>query len=447
MPRFCLEYLQKERGMSKEEIFQFLTDNMSKEELDALQYDWSFWARANQLMPEDKPYRGYFFCAGKGSGKTHAGAAWVNQRAKAGKGPIALIGATVADVVDVMLHKHTSSIMQISSPEFRPKWEPSKRTVTWPNGVVGTTYSAEDPEQLRGPSHATAWLDEPCKYTNLEEVYTHMNQGLRVSSDPRWLATSTPKPLKLMRKWTSDPKIYVIYGSTFDNANFLPAGFLEDLLDKYEGTTIGEQEIYGKILFEAEHGLWKREIIDRHRVYVPPPLEIVAIGVDPATSSRRASNATGISVAGAAYSQVNARREAYVLEDATCKGPPAKWAMEVKRLMDRYKATTIVAESNQGGEMVRDVLVKYGVPDWRIKLIHAGQSKYDRAQPIAALCEQGRIHHVGTDNLQALEDELVAFEGLRDKRNSPDRMDAYVHVLDELLTSNDNKMVVKHIRI
>lgn len=428
------------KGMSKVEIAEWIK-TLSEREQEAILYDWKFWARDNQLMPEEKPYLGYFYVAGRGAGKTKAGSEWVIQRARDGKGPISLIGATTPDTLDVMLARYPSSIIQSCPPSFKPKWEPSKRTFTFPNGVFGTTFSAEDPEQVRGINSATVWMDEPCKFKNAEELYDQVRMILRHGTDPRWLATSTPKPMRLMRQWTNDPKIYVVRGSTFDNKDNLPAAFLEELLDKYEGTTIGEQEIYGKILFEAEHGLFKRELIDRFRVLYAPKLDRVAIGLDPAVTANRKSNATGISCGGCVYNPNTKQDEVYVLEDATVRGAPSKWGQAVRDLMEKYGATTVVAESNQGGDLVKDVLVRYGIPDWRIKLIHAGESKYDRAIPVATEFEKGRIHHVG-NAMEALEDELVAFEGRRDRRNSPDRLDAYVHCIDELILSSVNKRII-----
>ncbi len=391
---------------------------LSEDEKRRLLYLWSFWARPNQLPPPGD-WRTWLLLAGRGFGKTRTGAEWVRAQIEAGAcGRVALVAPTSADARDVMVEGE-SGLLAICPPHHRPKYEPSKRRITWPNGAIATTYSADEPERLRGPQHDGAWCDEPASW-RYPEAWDMLMFGLRLGTDPRAVVTGTPKPTKLIRDLLKAPTTIVTRGSTYDNkANLAPA-FLDAIVAKYEGTRLGRQELNAELLEDNPDALWKRELLDQHRITKAPELSQIVVAIDPSATST--GDEAGIVVAG-----VDEDGHGYVLDDRSLQGSPQEWASAAVAAYHTHEANQLVAESNNGGEMVR-VTIGTVANAPTVKLIHASRGKYTRAEPVAALYEQGKVHHVGT--FAALEDELCSWTP---GDASPNRLDALVWALTEVM--------------
>lgn len=414
-----------------------LWDALLPREREQLIYEWPIMARPEQIAP-DGDWRILLFLAGRGAGKTRAGAEWVRWNVETGRARhIALVAKTAADARDVMVEEGESSILKISPPWFMPKYEPSKRRLTWPSGAVAITYSAEDPGQLRGPAHDIAWVDEIAKWPRARETWDNLMLGLRVISDqgaqPQCFVTTTPRPTPLIIElargikqpdglYAPRPDVVVVRGSTYDNRANLAPGFLEEILRRYEGTRLGRQELHAEILEDVEGALWTLAMIDHGRVTQSPDLDQVVVGVDPAVTATERSDETGIVVVGCAGPDL------YVLADESCRESPAGWAGRAIAAYRAHEADRIVAEANQGGDMVRHTIhtVDPGVP---VTLVHASRGKRTRAEPVASLYEQGRAHHVGS--FPELEDQMATW---CPGESSPDRVDALVWACSSLMT-------------
>jgi predicted phage terminase large subunit-like protein len=381
---------------------------------------WRDVARAEQVAP-DGDWSTWLYMAGRGSGKTRAGAEWVHEQIAAGCRRIALVGATAADVRDVMVEGE-SGILATARPGARPDYEPSRRRVTWPGGAIATTYSAEEPERLRGPQHDGAWADElgAWKY---EAAWDMLLLGLRLGADPRALVTTTPRPTKLVRSLLSDANTITTRGSTYDNRDNLAPSYFASIITRYEGTRMGRQELMGELVDDVPGALWTLSLLDGLRVQAAPDLARVIVAVDPAVTSGAESDETGIVVVG-----IGADGHGYVLADRSCRMSPDGWARRAAQAYHEYQADRLIVEDNQGGEMVAFLLgtVDATVP---IKRIRASRGKRLRAEPVAALYEQGRVHHVGT--YPDLEDQMASFTG--DGGEHDDRVDAMVHALTEVM--------------
>jgi phage terminase large subunit-like protein len=405
------------------------TASLTDRELDIFLQDWSIWARDEQLPPPGD-WRAWLILAGRGFGKTRTGAEVINRMAMTYPGSrIALVGATAADVRDVMVEGE-SGIQACSNPEDMPIYEPSKRRVTWPNGSIATTYSAEEPSRLRGPQHSFAWCDEIAAW-KYPEAWDQLMFGLRLGSDPRAVVTTTPKPIKLVRDLIADATTAITRGSTLDNRKNLPKAFIDKILTKYHGTRLGRQEIGGEMLEDIEGAMWNLDVIEMNRVRDHPNLVRIVVAIDPAATSSATSDETGIIVAG-----LGVDGHGYILEDYTMRGTPDQWARAAVDAYHQWQADRIVAEVNQGGEMVEavirtvDVMVPY-------KSVHASRGKATRAEPISALYDQGRVHHVGS--LPHLEDQMTQWiPGMK----SPDRMDALVWAVHELMIEHEAETTV-----
>lgn len=396
-----------------------------------LKYTWSFWARPNQIAPEGD-WATWLILAGRGFGKTRSGAEWIREIALTHPGcRIALVAETAADGRDVMV-RGESGLLAIHPKEERPEYSPTNRAVTWPNGTVAYLYNATEPDQLRGPQHHFAWCDELAKWRYCQETWDQLQFGLRLGDHPRTLITTTPRPLPIIKKLIGDPRVRTTRGSTLQNSANMPESFIHEIMDKYSGTRLGRQEIDGEILDDIPGALWNREMIDNARVSeAPETMERVIVAVDPATSSEEGADEHGIVVVGLGRDRDGYAR-GYVLEDATTRGSPEDWARTAVRMYRKHQADKIVAEKNQGGEMVSSILktVDRSVP---VKLVHASRGKAVRAEPISALYEQGRVHHVGRYDL--LEDQMCLFsiDQVRGgNMGSPDRVDALVWGLTEV---------------
>lgn len=407
-------------------------DGFSDGELAALYYDWAFWARPNQWPPD-----GDWYCwaviAGRGFGKTHTGAQWVRRLVETASSArdlrIALVAETAADARDVMVEGE-SGILRLSPPEWRPLYEPSKHRLTWPNGAVAITYSADDPEQLRGPQHHFAWCDELAKYRHGAVVWSNLLMGLRLGRQPRVLVTTTPRPIQILKDILAGPGTVVTRGGTFENATFLPPAFKDQILRRYGGTRIGRQELDAEILEDVPGALWSRALIEESRTSAVPALNRVVVAIDPPASR---NGTCGIMVAGIAEDGTG-----YVLEDASKeKGSPLDWGKAAVDAYHAFEADRVVAEVNQGGDMVETVIrqVDPAVP---VRTVRARRGKAVRAEPVAALYEQGRVRHVGAfpdleDQLCRLGADMGPLEPGADAQGSPDRADALVWALTDLM--------------
>lgn len=395
---------------------------LSDRELQALEYDWPFWARPDQLAPAGV-WSIWLALAGRGWGKTRSGAEWVRS-IKDQCGRIALVAPTAADVRDVIVEGE-SGLLAIAPPWDRPVYEPSKRRLTWDNGAIATCYSADEPDRLRGPQHGAAWGDEVAAW-RYPEAWDMLMFGLRLGDDPRAVVTTTPKPVKLIRDLLRDPTTRVTRGSTYDNAANLAPTFMRQVVRKYEGTRLGRQELNAELLDDVPGALWKRD--DIPHTAIPPALRRIVVAIDPATTSGENADETGIIVAG-----LGADGRGYVLDDLTCRETPQRWATVAVEAFQRHGADRIVAETNQGGDLVENTIrtVASLVP---YRGIHAKRGKVLRAEPVSALYEQGRVSHVG--HLAALEDQMCSFTSDFDRAAagySPDRVDALVYALTELM--------------
>jgi len=417
-------------SLSEQEREQWLA-SLSPEEIEKLNYDWEFWARPNQLPPPGN-WNTWLVLAGRGFGKTRMGAEWVRKMAHEYPGcRIALVAETAADARDVMV-KGESGILACDPTLTEESWSPTNRCITWPNGSRAFTYNGTTPDQLRGPQHHFAWVDELAKFEYMQDVWDQLQFGLRLGEHPRCLVTTTPRPLPLIKRLVNDPDTVVTRGATIDNAANLPQSTIRQLYERYAGTRLGRQELDGEILEDIPGALWTREMIDAARVKnVPKDLERVLVAVDPATSSAEGADEHGIVVVGLARDN-EGYAHGYVLEDASCKGTPEDWAKAAVRMYRKWEADKIIAEKNQGGEMVASVL-KAQDRTLPVKLVHATRGKIVRAEPISALYEQGRIHHVGRFDI--LEDQMCTFsvdQVRNSSTGSPDRVDALVWGLTEL---------------
>ena len=398
------------------EVLKSLSDDDAEEILET----WEFWARPEQLAPKGN-WRIWLILAGRGYGKTRCGAEWVHKQIKNGKTRIALVGETKADVRDVMVEGE-SGILATARRKNRPLYEPSKRRLTWPNGAIAICYSGDEPDQLRGPQHDGAWLDELSKYRYAEETWSNLDLGLRLGENPQVVITTTPRPLQILKDLVNDPLTHLTKGSTYDNLHNLADSFAKRIIARYEGTRLGRQELHAEILDDIVGALWQRTDIEENRIKNPPDyFERIVVGVDPAVTSGEEADETGIIVAG----QIGDR--GYILEDVSGKYSPQEWAIKAIQIYYKYSADRIVAEVNQGGDMVEHT-IRTVDKNVSFKAVRAARGKILRAEPIAALYEQGRIHHCG--NFAELEDQLCTYT--HETRESPDRLDALVWGLTDL---------------
>lgn len=403
----------------RSELLATLTD----EEASAILYDWRFWARENQLPPEVEWFI-WMLLSGRGFGKTRSGSEQVREWAEEGFSPIALIGQSKADARDTMVELGESSILQISPPSFKPVYEPSKRRLVWPNGVVGVIYSGDEPDQLRGPQHAKAWVDELAKYRYPQQTWDNLMFGLRIGAKPQVVVTTTPRPIKIIKTIVADDQAVVTPGHTMDNVDNLAPTFLKFVTERYGGIRLGRQELAGELLDDNPDSLWERDALDKFRVVISPDLVRIVVGVDPEASSKEGSAETGIVAAGK-----DRQGQCYVLEDFSLRDKPDKWGSAAVTCFHKAQGDLMVGEKNNGGEMVEHVIRT--VPEGKnlpFKLVHASRGKETRAEPIAAAYAQGRVHHVGC--LPILEDQMC--EWVPGVGDSPDRVDALVWALTEL---------------
>jgi len=399
-------------------------EEMTNEEAEAYCCDWKEWARPNQIAPEWS-WDLWFLCAGRGFGKTRTGAEWVISQAEAlGKGGrIALVGRTAADVRDVMVEGE-SGILECSPSWFRPTYEPSKRgRLTWPNGCLGFSYSSEKPAIFRGPAHHKAWADELATWQHLVTALDNLLLGLRLGTHPQWVATTTPKPLKILKDLQADEGTALTTGSTYDNMENLSQVFKRTIIRRFEGTRLGRQELHAELMDEADGALWQHSDIEDNRTHKQPEMLRIVVAIDPAVTSGESSDDTGIVVAGLGRDQ-----RGHILQDISGRYTPHQWAKKACDAYTEWEADMVIGEANNGGDLVEANLrtIDTGIP---FRKVHASRGKQARAEPIASLYEQGRISHVGT--FTELESEMCTWEPNSGMR-SPSRLDAAVWALTEL---------------
>ncbi len=406
-------------------------------ELLALPFLFEFWAMPHQLPPEGD-WRAWVIMGGRGAGKTRAGSEWVRSVVE-GAMPldpgrcrrVALVGETIEQVREVMIFGD-SGILACSPADRRPDWEATRKRLVWPNGAVATVHTAHDPEGLRGPQFDAAWVDELAKWKRAQEAWDQLQFALRLGDRPQVCVTTTPRNVGVLKELLKVPSTVVTHAPTEANAANLAASFLEEVRARYRGTRLGRQELDGVLLADAEGALWTSEMLEKGRVREVPAFDRIVVGLDPATTSGAGSDECGIVVVGAQTKGPPQDWRAVVLADCTVQGAtPHGWARAAITAMEQFGADRLVAEVNQGGQMVGEVL--RGVdPMVPLKSVHASRGKVARAEPVAALYEQGRVGHVA--GLDELEDQMCrmtarGFEG----GGSPDRVDALVWALHELM--------------
>lgn len=397
---------------------------LSEEEAEEVFSDWRFWARPEQLAPKGD-WEGWMILAGRGFGKTRVGAEHVALWARTGRfWRIGLVGETAADTRKVMIEGE-SGLLNVGPVGFRPRYEPSNRQLIWPNGAIATTYNGLEPDQLRGPQHDLIWFDELAKMRYAQDAFDQAMFGLRLGEDPRWIATTTPRPIPVIKDLLrrEGKGVVVTRGRTADNLVNIAPTFRKNVVDRYIGTRLGRQELDAEILDDAPGALWSRRGLDDYRVRKAPPLKRIVVAVDPAVTSGENANETGIIACG-----LGEDGHGYVLDDGSGVYQPDEMGRRVVAMYRKWDADKVVIEVNNGGELFRPILraVAANLP---MQEVRASRGKFVRAEPISAIYEQGRVHHVGT--FAALEDQMTVFTADRSDMedrgyDSPDRVDALV---------------------
>lgn len=415
--------------------------SLTEGEAAALLHSWrDFHARPDQIAP-DGDWDVWLCLAGRGWGKTRTGAEWVREEVEAGRAKrIALIAETQKDLDQVMVHGD-SGIEKACPPGMIQRITHRPTVVEFANGARAFGYNGTEPNQLRGPQFDLAWCDELAKWRYARETWDQLQFGLRLGEHPRQLVTTTPRPIELIKALVAgeEGRVAVTRGRTADNRTNLAKSFLSRVEGRYAGTRLGRQELEGQILGDMPGALWSLSSLDLYRVGEPPEqFERIVVAVDPAVTNTENSDFHGISVCGVSSG------EGYVLADASMPGSPNDWARMAIALHNQYDADAIVAEVNQGGDMVAEV-IRAVSPNVRVKEVRATRGKHIRAEPIAALYEQGRVHHVGS--YPELEEQMTlttnaGYEG----EGSPDRMDALVWALTDLFPAVTEDRSIKHHR-
>lgn len=411
------------------EILSSLTAQQAK----ALLYDWrGFNARPDQIEPQGD-WEIWLALAGRGWGKTETGAQWVRERVEAGARSIALVAETQKDLEEVMVARLVSIYPEGEAPKVR--YKPVR--ITWPNGAVALGYNGTEPNQLRGPEFDTAWIDELAKYRYARETWDMLQFAMRGTAiEPRQIITTTPRPIELIKAIVAgqEGKVHITRGKTSENRANLAASFIERIENRYAGTRLGRQELDAEILGDLPGALWSLATLDAYRLKDQPALKRIVVAVDPAVTNTETSDDHGIIVAGMMDDQRGA-----VLEDASLTGSPNEWARRAVSLYRSWEADCIVVEVNQGGDMVANTIRTID-PNVRIKEVRASRGKHVRAEPIAALYEQGKIAHVGA--FAALEGQMTQMttEGYQGD-GSPDRVDALVWAFTELFPGMTERVI------
>lgn len=427
-----------QKRLSCAELFRTLPANeqikrinaLTDAEALALLYDWEWHGRPDQQIPAGN-WITWLILAGRGWGKTRTGAEtvrqWVNNYPY-----VNLIGATADDARDIMIEGE-SGILAICPKDERPVYKKSDRQLAWNNGAKSLIFTADEPERLRGKQHMKLWCDELCAW-RYSESWDQASMGLRLGDNPQAVITTTPKPTKLLKEIMADASTITTRGSTYDNQANLAAAFMTKVVGRYEGTRLGRQELNAEILGDNPSALWKRSDIDALRVARAPELVRITVNIDPSASSNASSDETGITVTG-----LGADKHGYLLEDLSIRGTPTEWATAAVAAYYRWKADRIIGETNNGGEMIETVI---RTVDAKVayKGVHASRGKITRAEPISALYEQKKCHHVGF--FPTLEDQMCDYDP-KTSKYSPDRMDSLVWGFTELMTEGQSEIRIR----
>jgi len=412
-------------------------DSLSEQALRGLPYLFDFWAMPHQLPPEGQ-WRSWVIMGGRGAGKTRAGAEWVRGEVE-GNGPkdlgrsrrVALIGETQDQAREVMVFGE-SGILACSPPDRRPVWEAGRKRLVWPNGAVAQVFSAHEPEALRGPQFDAAWVDELAKWKRGQEAWDMLQFALRLGDDPRQCVTTTPRNVAVLKGILANPSTVLTHAPTSANRANLARSFLDEVVARYHDTRLGRQELDGLLLEDAEGALWTMGALEACRVRARPEMNGIVVAVDPPVTGGKSSDSCGIVVVGAVMTGEPRDWHAVVLEDASVSAAsPITWATAAVAAARRWNADRLVAEVNQGGDLVETV-VRQVDPLIAYRAVHATRGKVARAEPAAALYEQGRVAHL--PGLGALEEQMcrmttAGYEGA----GSPDRVDALVWALHDLI--------------
>lgn len=403
----------------RERYYRALLTERERRREELAKYDWLARARPNQIAPPE-PWVYWLILAGRGFGKTRTGAEQV--RIWVRKYPyVNLIGATSDDARDIMIEGE-SGILAVCPRDERPKYLSQKRQLQWPNGAKSLIFTADEPERLRGKQHMKLWADEFCAW-RYPEAWDQAALGLRLGDNPQAIITTTPKPTKALKELLADKGTVATKGSTYENQANLAGTFLSKVVTKYEGTRLGRQELNAEILDDNPGALWQRSKIDALRVRQAPAMRRIVVAIDPAATRNPNSDETGVVVCG-----LGTDGHGYVLADLTLRGTPEEWGRAAVYAYRLHEADRIIGETNNGGEMVEHVIrtVDKKVP---FRAVHASRGKITRAEPISALYEQDRCHHVGA--FPVLEDQMCEYDP-KTAKFSPDRMDALVWGFTEL---------------
>jgi len=400
-------------------------------DLYQLAHNWDLHARPHQ-RPFSDDWLIWLLLGGRGSGKTRTGAEWIREQVNQnGKRRIALVAPTYNDAREVMLEGE-SGLMHIGYPSERPIYTSSRHRLEWPNGAVGQIFTSEEPDGLRGPQFDAAWADEFCAWSYPEYVLSNLRLALRLGQNPQLVVTTTPKPIPALKRLMNAKGVLMSHGKTSDNADLLAPSFLSAMEEAYGGTRLGRQELNGEFIEDLPGALWTRDMLEACYLREVPKLDKIIVTIDPPVSTGARADSCGIVVVG--KSGIGRAAKAYVLHDGTVQGrSPEGWAKQAVKLWRGWRANYILAEVNQGGDLVTSVLrtIDPGVP---VRKVHASKGKVARAEPIAALYEQGRVLHAG--RFSELEDELAGLgvpKGAKGQKGSPDRADALVWAVTELL--------------
>ena len=425
--------LLRQRGPGVVERF---LRSLSDRETYLLPYDWVLNARPKQAEPPGDWFT-WLIKAGRGFGKTRTGAEFIRDNVENhGYRRPAFVGRDAEDVRKTMI-EGISGIQAVYPEQQKPEYAPSIKQIVFPNGAIGDVFYGTEPEKARGPEHDIIWIDELCAMAYPQQLLDNLIFGLRRGPRPKMLITSTPKPVKVIKELLkrAGQDVHVTNGTTWENRTNLSRPFISHIEERYEGTRLGRQEIYGDILDDNPNALWRREWIDRDRLpEAPEELERIVVAVDPGASTGEDAAETGIVVAGVKG------REYYVLADVSLKGRPAEWGLQAVAAYKTFDADRIIAERNNGGDMVESTIRNV---DNRaaVKTVWASRGKVTRAEPVSALYERRKVHHVGT--FPELEEQLCEWEPGDD---SPDRLDALVWALSELMTQGEIKSLYERLR-
>ncbi len=424
-------------ALSLTEVGEFL-DGLSQNALMSLPWLFEHWALPQHQLAPEGDWKTWVILGGRGAGKTRAGSEWVRMQvegstpeAKGKMNTVALVAATVEQARDVMVFGN-SGILACSPPDRRPEWEASRKRLVWKNGATAQIFSAADPESLRGPQFDCAWVDELGKWPKCRETWDMLQFALRLGDDPRQVVTTTPRSNSVLRDILGRGNTVMTSAPTSANRANLAASFLEEVEERYAGTRLGREELFGEMLNEVEGALWALDSIERVEPVDIEKMDRIVVAVDPPVTTTANADACGIVVAGVVMNGKPADWKAYVIEDASVQGlSPQEWTNRVVGLARKYGADRVVAEVNQGGDLV-GTLMRSTDPLIPFKPVRAIRGKSARAEPIAALYEQGRVAHAGV--FDELETQMCAMStlGYMD-RGSPDRVDALVWALTDLM--------------